>query len=412
MHAHTDTVYSGWTGRHQIMVPDLDEIVHAANCRFQGTDEMTSASLTWKLPYAPWALLMRCRVPKGAVLPGTAFVDVHMKIWTTEGSPIATHRIDLERKLVPQDPPTLGLCMSPLYGELDFVKLLEWRMHHAGLGVGTVHWYDREGNTDLERLVRRMTEQQGLSDTYNFAPPLSPETYDSDYLIDRGRYGDQVGSESLCDVLASSSRLTGFEISRQVLYYLHCLEQSKHTHPTKWLAFIDVDEYFLPDPFSKEGLISYIGSQNDTVSSICFDRNSLDAPGSTFASLASLSQSTTPPHGQPQGLGSGGKGNQQQFVLGSVDAFVKRTPTHSEDNRKCMHRSDRLMVPFVHWDILSRWNKPQLRVSLTDEEGSPRLLHASSRWNKGGTVSFQRTPAFDDHLAEVKEAVASILESE
>lgn len=176
------------------MVPDLDPVVRSSACRFDGSMEITPATLTWKMPYAPWALLMRCRIPDEATLPGAAYLDLHL---ADDRSPaktaIATQRLALERRKIAQETTRLALCTAPLFGRLNMPRLLEWRLHHARLGIKTVHWYDREGRQDIIDFVGRLNRNEKLRDTYTHAPPLSPETYGTEIFLEKGLYADQVG---------------------------------------------------------------------------------------------------------------------------------------------------------------------------------------------------------------------------
>jgi len=360
---------------HQIFVPDLKKIVLASACRFEGSSETTTAVLTWQMPWAPWALRMRCRIPRDATLPGSIYVDLHLDHGDekTEAVSISTQRIDIERKEIPYEESPLALCMAPLFGKVDMLRLLEWRFHHASLGVKTVHWYDRDGRPEIVKLVQDLNRKEGLQDTYSHAPPMSPETYDKDILLERGLYADQV------------------------LYYIDCLERSKHTAPSRWLAFIDIDEYFLPaDPFdAAHGLTGWLSSINDTLATVCIDRNSY-ARG--FGSPEQLAAEKAEGHDVGQ--------KESVFALEELRNVVARQAVHQEDNRKCLHRTDRIIVPFVHWGILHRGGKPDSSLVVNTEDGSPRLVHYSTRFHDDRSyLPFNRTVAFKEHLLKVQAAV-------
>ena len=86
----------------------------------------------------------------------------------------------------------MGICVSPLYGHFYKRKILEWRLHHLYMGIRTVHWYLRDPESELEAWLKSIARKLELQDTYTDAPPLSPETYQSNILRDEGLSADQV----------------------------------------------------------------------------------------------------------------------------------------------------------------------------------------------------------------------------
>lgn len=68
------------------------------------------------------------------------------------------------------------------------------------------------------------------SDTFRYAPPLDPATFGTSKLAVEGLYQDQV------------------------LYALDAILRSTYLAPSRWLAFLDVDELALPDPVRRSKL--------------------------------------------------------------------------------------------------------------------------------------------------------------
>lgn len=120
----------------------------------------------------------------------------------------------------------VGMCIAPIFGEWHAHNLVDWREHHKLLGFGPVHWYSRS-NKFLDFFENYPTAVES-TDTYRYAPPIHPETYNTSKLGTSGLYGDQV------------------------LYALDCMIRSTYLAPSEWLAFFDLDEYFLPDPMPAE----------------------------------------------------------------------------------------------------------------------------------------------------------------
>lgn len=167
-----------------------------------------------------------------------------------------------------------------------------------------------------------------------------------------------------------------------------------------------MDEYFLPQPFtSDDSFTDWISNSiNSSVTSVCIDRNSFHrTKGDPL-----LSKLPDP---------SAGPVPESEFAMDDLVQFIPRGRHHQEDNRKCFHRTEELLVPFVHWSILTRsqlWSRSRSRspdqasvnVVVDAEDGSPRLVHNSLRYHDDERYQlFDRSPAFTEHLAKVKAAV-------
>lgn len=88
--------------------------------------------------------------------------------------------------------------MSPLYGKVDRLRLLEWRIHHAKLGIKVVHWYVRPEMAFLRPLVEHWNKAIALHDTWTLAPYLADmEAEGTRRLHSRGAYADQVGVKAI-----------------------------------------------------------------------------------------------------------------------------------------------------------------------------------------------------------------------
>ena len=178
---------------HQAIVPsNIAQVVDKVTCSFEGAGLKTTASIRYEMPHAWYAVLVRCSVPSEVILPAKATVDLALRHDHTH----IKHTIDLKAYTVSDRNNTsnLAFCLAPAFGELDLFKLLEWRLHHARLGVKTVHWYTRRPNGRLQMLVNILNHKEGLEDTWKEAIPISPDTFETEHLQDHGLYGDQVSA--------------------------------------------------------------------------------------------------------------------------------------------------------------------------------------------------------------------------
>lgn len=176
---------------HQVIVPpNIAELVEEVTCKFHGTGIRTKATMRYEMPHAWYAVLLRCGVPDAVQLPANSTVEVSLR----KGHPAMHHTLQLRPYAVeePSITPNVAFCLSPVFGKLDIFKILEWRLHHARIGVKTVHWYSREANPALKSLVNVLNHNEGLKDTWKDAVPLSPDTFQTERLQEHGLYGDQV----------------------------------------------------------------------------------------------------------------------------------------------------------------------------------------------------------------------------
>lgn len=162
--------------------------------------------MEWEFPRAPfqpekrarWALLISCDIPyehistnsEGGSVSSSSFELVLVDEKTT-----FSQDMKLTPNIVPEKPEkgSLGICVAPLYGPLNELKILEWRLHHLDLGIKTVHWYDRDNRSKIREWLKELNKLYNLKDTFNEAPCISPETCGTEGLLeDKGVSGDQV----------------------------------------------------------------------------------------------------------------------------------------------------------------------------------------------------------------------------
>lgn len=172
------------------MPPKIAQLVDKVTCTFEGLDKRTTASIRYEMPHAWYAVLIRCQIPEDVHLPTKSRVDLRLR----DSAATIKHDIQLKPYVTenPRNTSDLAFCLSPMFGDLDLFKLLEWRLHHARLGVNTVHWYIRKPNIALETLVRILNHDEGLEDSWKEASPISPDTFETERLQEHGLYGDQV----------------------------------------------------------------------------------------------------------------------------------------------------------------------------------------------------------------------------
>lgn len=195
----------GWW---QLTLPPIPEVLSSAKCRFAssatGDEVIIPARMEYDFKRAPfqskrarWALLISCDMPplhqsNSASLEA---LSTSLELLLADGVTTFTQPISLRPSTVDLVPPegSLGICIAPLYGPINDSKTLQWRIHHALLGVKTVHWYDRDGRGRTREWVKELNRQFGLKDTYNDAPCISPESCGKEEVLeDKGVSGDQV----------------------------------------------------------------------------------------------------------------------------------------------------------------------------------------------------------------------------
>lgn len=193
LHSHSpDLKYEGPKSiHHQIIVPaNIGDLIERVTCAFDDVNEPTTATLRYDMPHAWYAVLIRCQVPQDAVLPSNIIVETRVRRSPTR----IKHNIEVESYRIGEANETanLAFCLSPMFGHLDLFRILEWRLHHARVGVNTVHWYTRKKNTALETMVAILNHDEGLTDSWKEASPISPDTFETERLQEHGLYGDQV----------------------------------------------------------------------------------------------------------------------------------------------------------------------------------------------------------------------------
>ena len=171
---------------------------------------------------------------------------------------------------------------------------------------------------------------------------------------------------------------------------MDCHHRSKYTHPTKWLALTDIDEWFLPDPFySTNALDNFLRAQNDSVASICINR----AHSSRWPLRANAENTSA-----------------RKGIL-ELESFVTYDPpatSHAMDNHKCLYRSAAFEMPFIHWELSlrSRPNITNTRTRYREDTLPFKFVHNSRRWGRGPfAATFNRTVQFSRYLDVMKGTV-------
>ena len=149
----------------------------------------------------PQTNLFRCNLPPN--LPAADLEAISLEFYLRDGQKVE-HEVRLLPTIVPEPRPTLGICVSPLFGDIDMLQLVEWRLHHARVGFQTVHWYEREaGAFNLSDWIQVWNGRLGTHDTLGVAPPLSPTTWQTHAYYQNGTYADQVRLASHTAILGS-----------------------------------------------------------------------------------------------------------------------------------------------------------------------------------------------------------------
>ncbi|SCV68120.1 BQ2448_241 [Microbotryum intermedium] len=206
----------------QVVSTDLSYLTTGVTCRHEFAGHSYSVE-GWQ-HYLTWAVIVNCPLPtplEEAISRNTRATLHTALTWTyKEDKGKFTHSLSLTAHH-PEPESEFGICLSPIWGHLDARATLEWRENVRRLGVDTVHWHARDAS--VAEWVRRYNLVTDTKDTFMYAPPTSLETYGHrENLADNGLYGDQI------------------------IYYTSCRFRSHQLYPTRWLGYLDRDEYFLP----------------------------------------------------------------------------------------------------------------------------------------------------------------------
>lgn len=129
-------------------------------------------------------------MPAGVSLDET--VEVLLR-YSLKGGETFEHKVKLSATRLPKRRAKLGICVSPLFGELDMLKVVEWRVHHARIGFETVHFYERNaGDFNLSSWIAIWNARLGTHDTLGIGAPISPSTWQTSSYMFNSSYADQV----------------------------------------------------------------------------------------------------------------------------------------------------------------------------------------------------------------------------
>ncbi|GAA5942333.1 hypothetical protein JCM3775_003226 [Rhodotorula graminis] len=323
---------------HQIHSAHLD-FVSVAKCTHTFDGEMYETRAL--SDHADYVYFVRCPIPDeldeelDAVPDGTLKTTLTWVYRDGQGSFNKTFTLEAH---YPEPETEFGVCLSPIWAHLDARATLEWRENLRTLGVQAVHWHARDAA--VGDFVQRYVDASGAKDTWLYSPPTSLETYGHrDNLADNGLYGDQI------------------------IYYLSCKFRSLHTSPSRWLAFIDRDEDFVPKVYPSAAL-------------------SDDEAAAQLARLLPDYFSTVPEAVGSTCFGKGYHGALIKSVAKRVPAEVAKTqplelawiqklgpPTTSI---KCMHRTKAFIHATVHYG--EQWYPGYAPVTL--ENGTEHMSDA------------------------------------
>ncbi|KDE04222.1 hypothetical protein MVLG_05323 [Microbotryum lychnidis-dioicae p1A1 Lamole] len=206
----------------QIVSTDLSYLTTAIVCTHEFAGQLFTVE-GWQR-FLTWSFVVNCPIPPQlaeAMAHNTGLVLQTKTTWTyKEDRGRFSHALSLKAHH-PERESEFGICLSPIWGHLNARATLEWRENVRRLGVDTVHWHARDAS--VAEWVRCYNAVTGAKDTFMYAPPTSLETYGHrENLADNGLYGDQI------------------------IYYTSCRFRSHQLYPTRWLGYLDRDEYFLP----------------------------------------------------------------------------------------------------------------------------------------------------------------------
>ena len=138
----------------------------------------------------PQTNLFRCTLP--ADLPLANIGEITLSFNVKRGQQIE-HIVKLEKSVLPEKRPKLGVCVSPLFGDMDMLQLVEWRVHHARVGFGAVHFYERVADEyNMARWINIWNTRLGTQDTLGVGAPVSPSTWQTHAYVQNSTYADQV----------------------------------------------------------------------------------------------------------------------------------------------------------------------------------------------------------------------------
>lgn len=365
---------------------------------------------------ARWALLISCDMPSyhtTTTVPPPPN-STKLQLLLADKKTTFTQSIKLKSKTVAKQAPSgsLGICLAPLYGRPNEKKMLEWRTHHAQLGVKVVHWYDRDQRGRTKEWVKELNRLLELEDTYTEAPCISPESCGKEEVLeDKGVSGDQVSWIYIClsffpEALVSSLReertLTDWNKTLmlvQVLYYADCLARSRHTHPTEWLAMIDFDEYLFPTS-QNVTLSSFLSSQANTTAALAFER--YIAPSDPLLS------------GREDGHNNKVSTHPPNLILDKIQTLSTPSEIDRHDNTKMVYRSDALKLAWVHWEVAFRDDTPArekkvLKASIENGDGIS-LIHVSNFKGRGPfKMQFDVRSKMEDHVESVRDVYRAMV---
>ena len=153
---------------------------------------------------------------------------------------------------------------------------------------------------------------------------------------------------------------------KQVPYYMDCLARSRHSHPTKWVAMVDLDEFFLPTPFNRatasSKLTDFLDSHGQSIGSICLGRTQVRGP-------SVLTTSTLGPHSK--------RAKTPLPVLSRFSTQKLPSQNISQWNLKCFHKISAIQIAFVHWPESFRDHQPATdrKIYFKEQDDLPRIMH-------------------------------------
>ncbi|BGP51648.1 hypothetical protein JCM10450v2_007598 [Rhodotorula kratochvilovae] len=323
-------------------------VIESVHCVYSSSHLRSNKSTTgWVAPSHPpdglaafnvppdleWVTIINCPVPTELASLSSGSISLDVVLHLHKANEPFSLPITLAPSRVPSaEPGSTSICVSPMWGHTPASSLLEWRQHHLALGFETVHWYARDGS--VREWVEALNDVLGARDDFFHAPPVSRETFGKarGALEDAGQYADQA------------------------IYYQHCklLSLSSST-PTEWIAFTDLDEYFLPNPLSLDSastaLSTYLLDRPSTTGSVCIPRTNYRRPSAGH-------------HPLPLGASS-------YFPL---DASAL-------DATKCIHRVRGVETGWVH---LADMLYPGYSIEMATAPDAPlRILHDDRRGGDG-----------------------------